>query len=78
MLLLSEFNVANSFCCFQAHEKSSFQFEPLFQVNTASGATLSSSDIAKSHFGIKSMEYLNKTAELCVSTADNAMIYFDM
>jgi hypothetical protein len=65
-------------CCVKAHEKASFQFEPLFQVNTASGLTLPSGDPSHAHFGLKSLAFLPKTSELFVSTADNALIYFNM
>lgn len=62
----------------QAHEKSSFQVEPMFQVNTASGVTLPSSAVAHAHFGLKALSLLRRGAELCVSTADNALIHFSM
>ena len=65
-------------CVWQAHEKSSFQCEPLFQVSTSSSRTLPSADVAAFHFGVKSLAYLHSTAELCVTTADNALIYFDV
>lgn len=61
----------------KAHDKQSFQIEPLLQVNAANGS-ISASDIEKSHFGLKTIDFLPKSSDLVVTTADNAVIYFNI